>query len=109
MRPAAVALFVALQLFVGAPMQQRLVAAAQPHQELAPSRAAGDVLLARAGHGPVQRLGFHASPFVPARNSAIVAPAGAAGGICSPRARERAVPRPRSFSGPRGPPPVVVS
>lgn len=57
MRPASVALFVALELFVGAPMQQRLVEAARPQEELAPSRAAGEVVLARAGHGPVQMLG----------------------------------------------------
>jgi hypothetical protein len=108
MKPRAVALWVALQLTIGAPLAYALAHSPRGECELAP-QTLRDVVLTRASDRPLHRLALQSGPSLASTHSLAPPPDGAGATIELPRAHANRCARRTRFAGPRGPPHVIAS
>jgi len=107
-RPTLVALWVALQLVVAAPLARTLAAAPRDGAQIAAEHT-HDVFLGRSGDRPSHRLAVQSPPFLPPLYAPLPPPPVAGAELVRPRACHRARAQLPRFAGPRGPPYLVVS
>lgn len=104
---AVVALWIVVQLALGAPLRA-LGAAAHRDGEIA-TDSSRDIVVARTSDRPFHRLSLQAPPFVNAQRVSAMPPAACAGTVLPPRTHAIACARHARFAGPRGPPRVTAS